>query len=75
MFNSTSNIALGVALVVALVCLTHAYPSGAPTEACDSLSPERGHGVASMPVQYAPFTVIAYGNSYRPGDKIPSEYI
>lgn len=49
------------------------YPSGAPTEACDSLSPERGHGVASMPVQYAPFTVIAYGNSYRPGDKIPSK--
>lgn len=49
------------------------FPSGAPAEACDSLSPERGHGVPSMPVQYAPFTVIAYGRHYRPGEKIPSK--
>jgi len=54
---------------------TFAFPSGAPAEACDSLSPERGHGVPSMPVQYAPFTVIAYGRHYRPGEKIPIEII
>ena len=50
-----------------------AFPSGAPPEACESLSPERGHGVPSMPVQYAPFTVIAYGKNFRAGDKVPGE--
>lgn len=52
---------------------TLAFPSGAPPEACESLSPERGHGVPSMPVQYAPFTVIAYGSQYRAGDKVPGQ--
>lgn len=70
---------LSASVFVYLICVllfakdTSSFPSGAPAEACESLSPERGHGVPSMPVQYAPFTVIAYGRQYRPGEKIPGK--
>ncbi|KAI1280850.1 putative defense protein 3 [Halotydeus destructor] len=55
--------------------LVAAFPQGAPAETCESLSPERGHGVSSQPVQYAPFSVIAYGRKYGSGDKIAVEII
>lgn len=62
---------------LALLCLSPsmAFPQGAPPDTCESLSPERGHGAPSQPVQYAPFSVVAYGQKYGPGDKIAVEII
>lgn len=60
--------------LIVLIGSSESFPQGAPPETCDSFSPERGHGVPSMPVQYAPFSVIAYGRHYRAGDKIPGKF-
>lgn len=59
-------------LVTFLLFASHvySYPSGAPEDACSSLSPERGHGAPSQPVAQAPFYVVAHGKKFNPGDKI-----
>ena len=54
---------------------SYSYPSGAPAGACQSLSPERGHGSYSKPVEEAPFYVVAHGKSFKPGDRIGGELI
>lgn len=64
-----------------LICLllfvscAFSYPSGAPDDACSSLSPERGHGAPSQPVAQAPFYVVAHGKKFNPGDKIGGKSI
>ncbi|RWS31487.1 putative ferric-chelate reductase 1-like protein, partial [Leptotrombidium deliense] len=49
------------------------YPSGAPYDSCDSLSPERGHKAPSQPVAYAPFSVVASAKKFRPGERVGVE--
>lgn len=53
-----------------LVDRSFAYPGGAPLGACESLSPEAGHGAQSQNVADAPFSVVATTNKYKAGDKI-----
>jgi len=57
------------------VHLAEAYPQGAPAEACESLSPARGHGVASQPVEYSPFNIIQSVGRYKPGEQISVQIV
>lgn len=49
---------------------TTSLPNGSPLGACESLSPEAGHGGHSQNVADAPFSVVATTNKYSAGDKI-----
>ncbi|RWS17610.1 putative ferric-chelate reductase 1-like protein [Dinothrombium tinctorium] len=54
-------------------CYVRCFPSGAPHESCETLSPERGHKAPSQPVQYAPFSVVATARNFEPGERIGVE--
>ncbi|KAG8191009.1 hypothetical protein JTE90_010867 [Oedothorax gibbosus] len=52
-----------------LVGVVGAWPSGAPSKACDSLMPQHG---ANRPqsARSAPYTLVQSTDSYRPGDQV-----
>lgn len=52
----------------------HSLPNGSPLGACESLSPEAGHGGHSQNVADAPFSVVATTNKYSAGDKIGGNF-
>lgn len=59
-----------IPILLCKVYVVNGFPSGAPAEACESASPERGHGTSSQPPEYAPFLIIQHSYTYNPGDKI-----
>jgi len=61
--------------ILLFTSIVSSFPQGAPPEACESLSPQRGHGVPSQPVEQSPILVIQHGKSFQPGDRIAVEIV
>lgn len=52
-----------------------AFPQGAPTEACELLSPKRGHHSMPQPLSESPYHFIQYARDYRRGDMIGGKFL
>lgn len=58
-----------VLILASLASEYNSWPTGAPEEACESLTPQHGSNRAKPPSQ-SPFTVTQSQNSFEPGDRI-----
>ncbi|XP_013794866.1 ferric-chelate reductase 1-like [Limulus polyphemus] len=56
-------------LVYVFVPTVYGYPSGAPIEACESLTPRHGKN-QPQPSRYSPFKITQSTDQYAPGDVV-----
>lgn len=55
--------------IIIFVSSAYSWPTGAPEEACESLTPQHGANRSKAPSQ-SPFTVTQSQNTFEPGDRI-----
>ena len=60
---------LSIFILVSSLGEFHSWPTGAPEEACETLTPQHGANRSKAPSQ-SPFTVTQSQNSFEPGDRI-----
>lgn len=62
-----------IVTIIFLVTSAYSWPTGAPEEACESLTPQHGANMSKAPSQ-SPFTVTQSQNNFEPGDRIKGKY-
>lgn len=81
-YTSASNIAvikiptmikIRILTIIALFSPAYTWPTGAPEEACETLTPQHGAN-RSKAASQSPFTVSQSQNTFEPGDRIKGEY-
>ncbi|KAJ6225784.1 hypothetical protein RDWZM_004329 [Blomia tropicalis] len=62
-------------LILTFPSSTRQFPQGAPSDVCETFSPERGHRARPSPISEAPYQFIQYGRRYQRGQMMVVEIL